>query len=156
MTWIESGSDEFAPVPDFAAIQCAVTYSDSTPLGASLNVVHHSVSSPMADLLNRIEHRWGRRVRVNIPVWAAVSSSEIECRLKNLSLSGALMKSEHEFRLNTLIEIIISLPRPAEGRATVKAHVTRKLNEGVAIEWCDFAPHAVKELLRTPEVEGVR
>ena len=140
----------FAPVPDFAVIQCAVTYSHSTPLGACLNVVHHSVSSPMADLLNRIEHRWGRRVRVNIPVWAAVSSSEIECRLKNLSLSGALMKSEHEFRLNTLIEIIISLPRPAEGRATVKAHVTRKLNEGVAIEWCDFAPHAVKELLRSP------
>jgi hypothetical protein len=38
----------------------------------------------------------------------------------------------------------------------LKAHVTRKLNEGVAIEWCDFAPHAVKELLRSPEVEGVR
>jgi hypothetical protein len=66
------------------------------------------------------------------------------------------MKSEHDFRLNALIEIIISLPRPAEGRAKLKAHVTRKLNEGVAIEWCDFAPHAVKELLRSPEVEGVR
>jgi hypothetical protein len=66
------------------------------------------------------------------------------------------MKSEHDFRLNTLIEIIISLPLPAEGRAKVTAHVTRKLNEGVAIEWCEFAPHAVKELLRSPEVEGVR
>jgi len=66
------------------------------------------------------------------------------------------VKSEHDFRLNTLIEIIISLPLLAEGRAKVKAHVTRKLNEGVAIEWCEFAPHAVKELLRSPEVEGVR
>ena len=108
----------------------------------------------MTDLLNRIEHRWGRRFRVNIPVRAAVSSSEIDCRLKNLSLSGALMKSEHEFRLNTLIEVIINLPLLAEGRATVKAHVTRKLNQGVAIEWCEFAPHAVKELLRSPEVRG--
>jgi hypothetical protein len=62
------------------------------------------------------------------------------------------MKSEHNFRLNTLIEIIISLPLLAEGRAKVKAHVTRKLNEGVAIEWCEFAPLAVKELLRSPEV----
>jgi hypothetical protein len=106
----------------------------------------------MADPLNRIEHRWGRRFRVNIPVRAAVSSSEIECRLKNLSLSGALMKSEHDIRLNTLIEVIISLPLLAEGPATVKAHVTRKLNQGVAIEWCEFAPHAVKELLRSPEV----
>jgi hypothetical protein len=111
----------------------------------------------MAEVLNRIEHRWGRRFRVNIPVWAAVSSSEIECRLKNLSLSGALMKSEHDFRLNTLIEIIISLPPLAEGRAKVQAHITRKLHEGVAIEWCEFAPHAVKELLRSPaEIEGVR
>ena len=110
----------------------------------------------MADPLNRIEHRWGRRFRVNIPVRAAVSSSEIECRLRNLSLSGALMKSEHDFRLNTLIEVIISLPLLAEGRAKVRAHVTRKLKEGVAIEWCEFAPRAVKELLRSPEVEGVR
>ena len=65
------------------------------------------------------------------------------------------MKSEHNFRLNTLIEVIISLPL-AEGRAKVRAHVTRKLNEGVAIEWCEFAPHAVKELLRSPEVADAR
>src|ERR1700730_841984 len=96
-------------------------------------------SSPMANLLNRIEHRWGRRFRVNIPVWAAVSSSEIECRLRNLSVSGALMKSEHDFRLNSLIEVIIRLPLIAEGRAKVKAHVTRKLHEGVATEWGELA-----------------
>jgi hypothetical protein len=69
-------------------------------------------------------------------------------------LSGALMKSEHDFRMNALIEVIISVPVLAEGRATVKAHVTRKLNQGVAIEWCEFAPHAVKELLRSPEVRA--
>ncbi|HLZ97924.1 MAG TPA: PilZ domain-containing protein [Steroidobacteraceae bacterium] len=111
----------------------------------------------MADLLNKIEHRWGRRFGVNIPVRAAVSSSEIECRLRDLSLSGALIKSEseHDFRLNTLIEVIISLPAFADGRATVKAHVTRKHAQEVAIEWCEFAPHAVKELLRSPEVRGL-
>src|SRR5260370_2427796 len=98
--------------------------------------MHHPVGSPMADLLNRIEHRWGRRFRVNIPVTAAASSSEIDCRLRNLSLSGAFMKCEHEFRLNSLIEVIISLPLRAEGRATVKTHVTRNRSPGVAIEWC--------------------
>jgi len=66
------------------------------------------------------------------------------------------MKSEHNFRLNTLIEVIISLPLLAEGPAKVKAHVTRKLKEGVAIEWCEFAPHAVKELLRSSEVADAR
>jgi len=64
------------------------------------------------------------------------------------------MGSEHNFRLNSLVEIIIRLPLVEDGRAKVKAHVTRKLNEGVAIEWCEFAPHAVKELLRASEVGG--
>jgi len=118
-TKIGSGHDGSRPAPDFAATKCAVPYSRGAPHSASLKVVHHPVSSPMVDLPNRIEHRWGRRFRVNIPVRAAVSSSEIDCRLRNLSLSGALMKSEHEFRLNTLIEVIISLPLLAEGRATV-------------------------------------
>jgi hypothetical protein len=66
------------------------------------------------------------------------------------------MKSEHNFRLHSLIEVFISLPLPAEGHATVKAHVTRKLDEAVAIEWCQFAPPAVKELLRSPEVRAFR
>jgi hypothetical protein len=105
----------------------------------------------MSYLLNRIEHRWGRRFRVNIPVRAIGSSAEIDCRLGNLSLSGALLKSQHDFRLNSLIEVHISLPPPAAGPTQVKAHVTRKLNEAVAIEWCEFAPQAVKELLRSAD-----
>ena len=108
----------------------------------------------MAYLLNRIEHRWGRRFKVDIPVRAALSLSEIECRLRNLSLSGALMKYEHDFRLHSLIEVIIGLPSPAQEHASIKAHVTRKLKKAVGIEWCEFAPPAVKELLRSPEVHG--
>jgi hypothetical protein len=106
--------------------------------------------------LNRIEHRWGRRFPVDISVTAAVSSSEIDCRLCNLSLSGALMNTGHGFRLNSLIEILISLPPPREEIAKVKGHVTRKLNGAVAIEWCDFAPQAVRDLLRSLEIWGAR
>jgi hypothetical protein len=65
------------------------------------------------------------------------------------------MKSDHNFRLNSLIDVFIGLPLPAVRHATVKAHVTRKLDEAVAIEWCEFAPPAVKELLRSSEVQGV-
>ena len=64
------------------------------------------------------------------------------------------MKSGHGFRLNSLIEILIRLPPSAEGNARVRGHVTRKLNEAVAIEWCDFAPQAVRELLRPHEIRG--
>ena len=34
----------------------------------------------------------------------------------------------------------------------VKAHVSRKLKESVGIEWCEFAPNIVKDLLRSPSV----
>jgi hypothetical protein len=36
--------------------------------------------------------------------------------------------------------------------AVIKARVSRKLQEGVGIEWCEFAPTIVKDLLRSPQV----
>jgi hypothetical protein len=70
--------------------------------------------------------------------------------MKNLSLSGALMKADCDLRLHTLIEISIELPPPSLHAAVVKAHVSRKVKEGVGIEWCDFAPNIIKDLLRSP------
>jgi PilZ domain len=107
----------------------------------------------MAQLGNRLEHRWGERVRVNIPVHVSAAALDgIDGCMKNLSLSGALMKSDCELRLNTLIEVRIELPLPPPRVAVIKAHVSRKLKEGVGIEWCDFAPNIVKDLLRSPSV----
>jgi len=98
---------------------------------------------------NRIEHRWGERVRVNIPVKvSARASAGVDGCLKNLSLSGALIKADCELPLHTLIEITIKLS-PSLHPTVIKAHVSRKLNEEVGIEWCEFAPRAVKELLRS-------
>jgi len=57
-----------------------------------------------------------------------------------------------DLRLHTLIEVRIELPPPAPRIAVVKAHVSRKLKEGVGIEWCEFAPTIVKDLLRSPTV----
>jgi hypothetical protein len=72
--------------------------------------------------------------------------------MKNLSLSGALLKSDCELRLHSIVEVHIELPSPLPRIAVVKAHVSRKLKEGVAIEWCEFAPAIVKDLLRSPSV----
>jgi len=72
--------------------------------------------------------------------------------MKNLSLSGALMKADCELRLHSLIEIHIELPLPSPGVAIVKAHVSRTLQEGAGIEWCEFAPNAVKDLLRSASI----
>jgi hypothetical protein len=76
--------------------------------------------------------------------------------MKNLSLSGAFMTSDCDLRLHTLIEVRIELEPPSPRVCVVKAHVSRKLKEGVGIEWCDFAPTIVKDLLRSPSVRFPR
>lgn len=62
------------------------------------------------------------------------------------------MESDCELRLHALIEVRIDLPSPTSRTVVVEAHVSRKLNEGVGIEWCEFASKIVKDLLRNPSV----
>lgn len=103
----------------------------------------------VAHLGNGLEHRWGERFQVNIPVHVSTADlTKVVGCMKNLSLSGALMKSDCELRLHTLIEVCIELPPPSPRAAVVNAHVSRKLREEVGIEWCEFAPTVVKDLLR--------
>jgi hypothetical protein len=105
----------------------------------------------ISDMRNGLEHRWGTRVRVGIPV--TVEAAELPRTaagyVKDLSLSGALMNCEYDLHLHTLVEVSIDLP-PSPRTAAVKAHVSRKCNGGVGIEWCDFAPKIIKDLLRSP------
>lgn len=101
---------------------------------------------------NGLEHRWGARVGVDLPVRLAASAlGEVDGRIENLSLSGALVKSECELRLHTLIEVRIDLQRLSRV-AVLNAHVSRKLKQGAGIEWCEFAPAVVKELMRPPSI----
>jgi hypothetical protein len=72
--------------------------------------------------------------------------------MKNLSLSGALVTSDCDLHLHSLIEVHIELPPPSPRIAIVTAHVSRKFKEGVGIEWCEFAPTVVKDLLRSAAV----
>jgi len=107
----------------------------------------------MEHLGNGMEHRWGRRFQVNIPVHvSAAALTRVDGCMKNISLSGALMKADCDLRLNTLIEVRIELPPPSHRAAVLKAHVSRKLKEDVGIEWCEFAPNIVKDLLRSTSV----
>jgi hypothetical protein len=103
----------------------------------------------MERLGNGMEHRWGERIRVNLPVYVSAGAiAGFDGCMKNLSLSGALMKSDWDLRLHSLIEVHITLP-PSPRVDIVKAQVSRKLKEGVGIEWCEFAPTIIKDLLRS-------
>lgn len=97
------------------------------------------------------ESRWGDRVPVNIPVQVSANAVEgADGCMKNLSLSGALVKADVELRLNALIKVSIKMP--SQRSAAITAYVSRKAGEGVGIEWCEFAPSVVKDLLRSPSI----
>jgi hypothetical protein len=103
----------------------------------------------MTYLGNGLDHRWGERVRVNIPVRVESNQlTEANGRMQNLSLSGAFVQSDSNLRLNTLIEVSIALPPPSTRTAVIKALVSRKLSDGVGIEWHEFAPNIIRALLR--------
>jgi hypothetical protein len=99
------------------------------------------------------ESRWGDRVRVNIPVQVSVNALwGADGCMKNLSLSGALVKSDVDLGLNTLIKVSIKMPSPSQRAAAITGYVSRKAGDGVGVEWCEFAPSAVKDLLRSPSI----
>jgi hypothetical protein len=110
----------------------------------------------MAQLPKQHEHRWGERIAVNLPIQITTSAARAQgAWLQNVSLSGALLKAGSEMRLHTVVEITIELPAPAQRKAVVEAYVSRKREELVGVEWCQFAPSIVKELLRSPTLDTV-
>jgi hypothetical protein len=72
--------------------------------------------------------------------------------MKNLSLSGALLKADVDFGLNALIKVSIKMPSPSQRAAAITAYISRKDKEGVGVEWCEFAPAVIKDLLRSPSI----
>jgi hypothetical protein len=110
-------------------------------------------TSTMTQPRNEMEHRWGERIRMDMPVH--VSADEVAGILgcmRNLSLSGALLRIDANLRLNALIEVSVELPQPSHSPAILLAHVSRTGKEDVGIEWCEFAPIVVKDLLRSPSM----
>jgi hypothetical protein len=108
-------------------------------------------SSMMTKQLTGSGHRWGQRISVDIPVRVAASSlPAIHGQLKNLSLSGALMETDLELPLHAYIAITVKLPGMGDSATTVMARVIRQLKDAVGVEWCEFAPTTVKDLLRSP------
>jgi hypothetical protein len=87
-------------------------------------------------------------VNIAIQVSTGALASAGGC-MKNLSLSGALMKADVDLRRHSLIEVSIEMPSSSQRAAAITAHVSRKVKEGFGVEWCEFAPSVVQYLLRS-------
>lgn len=98
-----------------------------------------------------MEHRWGKRVGVDMPVKISAHPFVIRHgRLLNLSVSGASLASEIPLRRLSRIEVAIEMPhRPRSEATTIAAYVTRTSKDSVGIEWCEFAPRAITQFLQS-------
>jgi hypothetical protein len=98
-----------------------------------------------------MEHRWGERVGVDLPVRITAHPFVVRHgRLTNLSVSGASLATDFELRTLSRIQIAIEMPTRARSEAVnIAAYVTRTTKDNIGIEWCQFAPPPVTELLQS-------
>src|SRR5882757_3259784 len=87
-----------------------------------------------------MEHRWGERVQVDFPIRVIAHRFSVrEGRLADLSVSGALVKTDFEARLLSRIQVAIDLPLgPKHESPIVEAYVTRRYKHEFGLEWCEF------------------
>jgi PilZ domain len=97
-----------------------------------------------------MEHRWGERVQVDFPVRVMAQRFSVrDGRLADLSVSGAFVRAGLETRLLSLVQVAIILPMWTKHESPViEGYVARKYKDGFGLEWCEFAPRTISELLR--------
>ena len=105
-----------------------------------------------------MEHRWGERVGVDIPVRITGHPFTVRTgRLSNLSVSGAFIRADLDVRPLSRILVAIELPhRPKSDAPMIPAFVARKLKDGIGIEWCEFKPPAINRLLQSSTARHYR
>ncbi len=96
-----------------------------------------------------MEHRWGRRVPIRVPVRLfAESGGCVLGEIQNISISGAFVRTVRPVPLWARLEVEALLPGSL-GRdlERIAAHVTRRTTGGVGIEWCQLAPRLARAVL---------
>jgi hypothetical protein len=89
-----------------------------------------------------MEHRWGQRVRIDLPVRIKGKSFDFICaRLTDLSASGAFIEVILDIRILCKIQVAMIVPQGlARGSIPLDARVIRKQPSGIGIEWAAFPP----------------
>lgn len=96
-----------------------------------------------------MEHRWGERVALRQTVELFFGSSPpVVGSLENVSSSGAFVRTAGRRPPRGPVEVILQEDRSVRRQSPrLPAYVVRETESGVGIEWCEFAPRAVRELI---------
>jgi hypothetical protein len=96
-----------------------------------------------------MDNRLGERVPINLVI-RLVSTRPRSITvglLKNLSRSGAFIVN-CDLQLFSLIHVVLQPHQGSNDEESIAAYVTRTCDGGIGVEWCEFAPPAVADLLR--------
>ena len=99
-----------------------------------------------------MEHRWGHRRDLNRAVHLGTRSGLVaRGRLTNVSISGAFIQSPLPAPLFSYVQIqFTAMHNGARTATVVEGQVVRRDSTGFGIEWCEFAPDAVRALVMVP------
>jgi hypothetical protein len=97
-----------------------------------------------------MEHRWGERVAVRVPVeLSGGCCPALMGSLENVSSSGAFIRIRGAVPPRGPVQVRLA-PRPSSGRrraARIAGYIVRRAEDGIGVEWRQFAPLLVRELM---------
>lgn len=96
-----------------------------------------------------IEHRWGNRTRVDIPVKLIGSSRSFAAgQLKDISTSGAYIETRFTQPLLESVTLILLGARNGQWHPrAVRGYIVRQCEGAIGLGWWDMAPEPVEQLL---------
>jgi hypothetical protein len=100
-----------------------------------------------------MEHRWGTRVAIDLPVRISTEGLTGTGVLRNVSASGAFIETALPLAVLTMVRIHI--PRDEACGTSHKdawCFVVRQEARGVGVEWCEAAPLRVEDLTQPAQI----
>lgn len=98
-----------------------------------------------------MDHRWGNRIAVDLPI-RVMHPGMSRCesgRLSNISLGGALLESSLDSNIGARLQVSISrCSGDTYYESVIDAFLVRKTGSVIGIEWAEFAPIDVIDLVR--------
>ena len=100
-----------------------------------------------------MDHRWGHRIAVDLPI-RVMHPGISRCEpgtLSNVSLGGALIMSPLDSTVGSHLQLAITIPSGEDSdsyESVIDAYLVRRSEPGLGIEWAEFAPMEVIDLVR--------
>ena len=97
------------------------------------------------------ERRWGPRIEVDVPIRLELRDGRsTAARLRNVSVSGALIECAEEMPTFTTLRVEIPVSARIPAPIQLGARVVRAEHPYLGVEWRDLAPETFVSLLSAP------